>query len=182
MLVSGIWHGAGFHFVAWGLLHGIAQVSERISRSLLERLPKFIRWAGTFFWTTVAWVFFRADSLRVALRMLKKMAGGVIRAFRHGDVFSSSQLFQIGAVNGTDHAYSLKFGFTAKDMHLLGFAICILLMADFFKYKGISISEAFCRRNPAIQVFGTAAAITFLAVFGIWGTAFDAASFIYFQF
>lgn len=182
MLVSGAWHGAGLNFVAWGLFHGIAQVAERIAKPLLVRVPRFIRWAGTAFWTTVAWVFFRAESLKDSLRMLKRMAGSVKRAFMEGDVFSSSQLFQIGAVSVDDHAFELKFGFTAKDMHLLGFAVCILLIADFLKYKGISVSEMFCKRNPAIQVVGTAIAITFLAVFGIWGTAFDAANFIYFQF
>ena len=179
MTISGIWHGAGLHYVVWGIFHGILQVSERLTKSVLEKIPKCIRWFGTFFWVTVAWVFFRANSLTASFKMLKKMASAVKNAILHGEIFSSAELFQVGA---TDHTFSLQWGFSSKDLRLLFFSIIALLVADFFKYKGISLSQKFCNQKPALQVLEFALIITFLSIFGIWGTAFNAANFIYFQF
>ena len=69
-LVSGLWHGAGWSFVAWGLLHGLGQVAERLWGSRRERLPAALRWALTFGFVNVAWVFFRAPRFLSALRMI----------------------------------------------------------------------------------------------------------------
>lgn len=70
-LVSGLWHGAGWSFVAWGLLHGLGQVLERAWGPRRERLPKALRWALTFGFVNVAWVFFRAPRFLSALGMLR---------------------------------------------------------------------------------------------------------------
>ncbi len=58
-VISGFWHGAGWTFILWGLVHGLGQIAERISRL---RLPKFVGWCYTFFFVNVAWVLFRAPS------------------------------------------------------------------------------------------------------------------------
>ena len=47
-LVSGLWHGAGWTFLAWGALHGLAQVAERAWDSGRDRLPRALRWGLTF--------------------------------------------------------------------------------------------------------------------------------------
>jgi D-alanyl-lipoteichoic acid acyltransferase DltB (MBOAT superfamily) len=82
--VSGFWHGANWTFVAWGLLHGLYYVLARPrpgappGRAPATGLPG--AWAGsarvalTFSQVTIAWVFFRADSLSHALDMLGRMA------------------------------------------------------------------------------------------------------------
>ena len=76
-LISGFWHGAGWTFLAWGLLHGVAQVLERVAGNRLTRLPKRLRWAGTFLFVNLAWVFFRAPSLAAAATVLRgAFAGG----------------------------------------------------------------------------------------------------------
>ena len=59
-LVSGIWHGAGWTFILWGMLHGLAQVLERLWGKSRDALPKWLRWAVTFLFINIAWVFFRA--------------------------------------------------------------------------------------------------------------------------
>ncbi|MGM9619150.1 MAG: MBOAT family O-acyltransferase [Oscillospiraceae bacterium] len=70
-LISGLWHGAGWTFLIWGLLHGALMVLERLlGTERLEKIPKAIRWLGTFFLVNVAWVFFRAPSAAEALQML----------------------------------------------------------------------------------------------------------------
>ncbi len=65
-LISGFWHGAGWTFLLWGALHGMAQIAERACRTGRERLPGWLRWAATFLFVNLAWVFFRAPSLSAA--------------------------------------------------------------------------------------------------------------------
>lgn len=65
-LISGFWHGAGWTFLAWGLLHGLAQVAERAAGARLTPLPAVLRWAGTFLFVNLAWVFFRSPSMTAA--------------------------------------------------------------------------------------------------------------------
>ena len=65
-LVSGLWHGAGWTFLLWGGLHGLAQVLERVWGPSRERLPRSLRWALTFLFVNLAWVFFRAPTLSAA--------------------------------------------------------------------------------------------------------------------
>ena len=75
-LISGFWHGAGWTFLVWGLLHGLAQVLERGLGSRLERLPKGLRWCGTFLFVNLAWVFFRAPNLASAGVLLSRAVSG----------------------------------------------------------------------------------------------------------
>lgn len=77
-LISGFWHGAGWTFLAWGLLHGLAQVGERAAGARLTRLPAALRWTGTFLFVNLAWVFFRSPSLTAAGTVLRAaFIGGV---------------------------------------------------------------------------------------------------------
>ena len=76
-LVSGFWHGAGWTFLAWGALHGLAQVAERLWGPGRDRLPRLLRWAVTFLFVNVAWVFFRAPGLSDALTLLRTAVTGV---------------------------------------------------------------------------------------------------------
>ncbi len=46
-LISGIWHGAGWTFVIWGVLHGLAIVIHRLFKNLGGKMPKFIAWILT---------------------------------------------------------------------------------------------------------------------------------------
>lgn len=74
--VSGIWHGAAWTFLFWGILHGLAQVFWRLTHSVLEKLPKWFQWLLTFGFANIAWIFFRAEYFRQALSMLRRMATG----------------------------------------------------------------------------------------------------------
>lgn len=65
--VSGLWHGASWLFVLWGLLHGAALVIHRIwSKFLNLRMPQLPARILTFFFVLTAWVLFRAESLTQA--------------------------------------------------------------------------------------------------------------------
>jgi alginate O-acetyltransferase complex protein AlgI len=74
-LIGGIWHGAGWTFVIWGLLHGLATVIHRLWKLASIRLPRTIAWFITFNFVNIAWVFFRARTWDDAMRVLSGMFG-----------------------------------------------------------------------------------------------------------
>lgn len=72
-LVSGIWHGANYTFIVWGIMHGFVMVIERIFKDKLEVIHPALRWITTFIFVNVAWVIFRADSLSIAMTLIKQI-------------------------------------------------------------------------------------------------------------
>lgn len=79
-LISGFWHGAGWTFLVWGALHGLGQVAERAWGSGRDRLPRALRWALTFLFVNLAWVFFRAPDLAAAGELLRAAVTGGLAA------------------------------------------------------------------------------------------------------
>ncbi len=75
MLLGGLWHGANLTFVIWGAYHGMLLILYRQFGQFWNRMPPISRRIGTFFLVTVGWVFFRADNLRAAQRLLVAMFG-----------------------------------------------------------------------------------------------------------
>lgn len=88
-LISGLWHGAAWHFVAWGALHGFYLAAGRLLRrqpgakpypavpggeDLVPRPMTALRMGGVFVLVCVAWVLFRAGSLAEALSIYQKIA------------------------------------------------------------------------------------------------------------
>lgn len=72
-VLGGLWHGASWMFVIWGGLHGLALVVHRLWQTRERRLPTVLAWLLTFGFVNVTWVFFRADTLDDALRVLRGM-------------------------------------------------------------------------------------------------------------
>ena len=60
--LTGLWHGASWNFVIWGLYYGILIVLEK-AIGINEKLPKVISWILTFFLVTFGWGIFMCDSL-----------------------------------------------------------------------------------------------------------------------
>ncbi len=74
--VSGIWHGAKWTFLIWGLLHGLGvMITRELERSAFyrQRVPKAAKQAGVFCFVCFAWIFFRADSLGDALLIVQRI-------------------------------------------------------------------------------------------------------------
>lgn len=71
-LVSGIWHGAAWTFILWGVLHGIMMIIERfLSNKITKiRLPKFIGRIYSFIMVSVLWLIFKCDNLLEVKRYL----------------------------------------------------------------------------------------------------------------
>lgn len=70
MLLGGLWHGAGWQFVAWGGMHGLMLALAHTWRKAgYWRLPAWLAWGLTLTAIMLAWIPFRADSMEVALSM-----------------------------------------------------------------------------------------------------------------
>lgn len=76
-VISGLWHGAAWTFIFWGMLHGIALVIQKFIASKTEkRLPYPISWFFTFVLVNIFWVFFRAPDVRSAIGLLSQVNDG----------------------------------------------------------------------------------------------------------
>ncbi|MEK7677621.1 MAG: MBOAT family O-acyltransferase [Verrucomicrobiota bacterium] len=78
-LISGIWHGAAWTFVIWGLLHALGVMFTReLERSAWyrESVPNLLKQIGVFIFVCFTWIFFRASSLEEALLIVRRIVGG----------------------------------------------------------------------------------------------------------
>lgn len=72
-LVSGIWHGAGWNFIIWGMLHGVCILIHRIWKNSGRKLNKFLGWFITMNLVNIFWIFFRAKDLKGAFKVIEGM-------------------------------------------------------------------------------------------------------------
>ena len=162
MTLSGLWHGAGWHYVAWGVLHGILQIADRISSNFQEKMPGVLRRFLTFFWIDIGWCFFRSPSLRTSLYLIKCMGGWIVKHKGWHDFYD--------------------MGLDYSNMMLLLLSIILLLSVDALNYKGISVRKYIQKCSAFTQVFVVAFSVVFIVALGVWGGDYNEANFIYFQF
>lgn len=72
-LISGLWHGANWTFILWGLLHGLLMVFDRVFDKIENKVFKPVRWILTFGVINFLWLLFRADSITQWLRIVKQI-------------------------------------------------------------------------------------------------------------
>ncbi|MDL2274318.1 hypothetical protein LJC34_07255 [Oscillospiraceae bacterium OttesenSCG-928-G22] len=73
-LVSGIWHGAGWHFIFWGFANGVLVCIANVMTIKRKKIPAWLGWAGTFLFTLLTRVLFDSNSMSQALSVYKRMA------------------------------------------------------------------------------------------------------------
>ena len=72
--LTGLWHGANWNFVVWGLYYGILLLIEKfVLKSFLEKVPDSIKHTYTMLFVIVGWLFFASEDLGFALDYLKIM-------------------------------------------------------------------------------------------------------------
>jgi len=105
-LLCGLWHGASWSFVVWGLFHGVFLILERVRALQVLRAPwRIVRHAYVLLVVLVSWVFFRADDLSTALGFLRALAGGAhptqvvpgVRMFVDAQVVGAALLGAVGS-------------------------------------------------------------------------------------
>ena len=75
-LLTGIWHGANWTFLVWGLYYGLLLLLEKfVFAKILEKIPNFVRRIPTLLLVIIGWVFFFSPSLGSAFRWLGSMLG-----------------------------------------------------------------------------------------------------------
>jgi alginate O-acetyltransferase complex protein AlgI len=122
-LIGGFWHGAGWTFVLWGFLHGIASVIHRLWEKLNITMPKFLAWFITFNFVNIAWVFFRAKTIEGAANVLKGMFG------MNGFVLPARLAIKLGFLK----AYGFEFGqgFAGKGISIPVIFVSLLFVLIF---------------------------------------------------
>lgn len=72
-LVSGIWHGANWTFILWGVLHGALNCLDRVFRKQWQRLHTVTQWFFTFMAVNMLWVLFRANTISDAIAFYREL-------------------------------------------------------------------------------------------------------------
>lgn len=169
--VSGLWHGASWHFVAWGLLHAAYQIAENIKNQIRINLGTEIKNAAkdsfsqrlgkgivTFLLVDFAWVFFAADHLHHVYGILRQML----------TAFQTTGIYEIGLDRG--------------NWFMLSFGIIVLMIVDVIHEKGESIFLLVNRQTLWFRWILYLGLIWCIILFGIYGVGYDSSQFIYFQF
>ena len=174
-LVSGLWHGAQWTYVIWGGLNGLFQVLGSILAPLRKKAGellgvkeesfghKFIQVCVTFVLVDFAWIFFRAASVHDALHIIKS-----ILTVHNPWIFFDNSLYSLGL--------------SQKQFHLMVFSLAVLAVADWLKYKKVNVLDRLMEQDIWFRWPAYLMGILFVLVFGIWGNAYDAQAFVYFQF
>lgn len=75
-VICGIWHGAGWTFILWGIVHGLGMLLYRFYKNNFQKkfpISPLLSWVLTFNFVNAAWVLFRADNIKQAEKILSKM-------------------------------------------------------------------------------------------------------------
>lgn len=153
--VSGIWHGAGYTFIFWGILHGILNVVTRIYDKHIKKAFLFSengRFAGvrkvlavsiTFIGINITWVFFRADSLTQAFTLL-------VGLFNWGDtsgVLELSSFFLLPEMKFVLEMLNLSVSVKASLAAMTGYC----LFSGFLVWGCKNLSETEKQIRPAVR-------------------------------
>ena len=175
-IVTGIWHGASWKYVAWGMFHAFLLISSKIFEDTNAKINKALKiktesWgfalfqmARTFTLCCVGRVFFRAPRLTASVGIFKNMVN---------QGFGWSYL---------GHDRLATYGLDINNIYVLIIAVIVLLVGDILQEK-LSVRDKLIRENSfairwALILLGVFAVI----IFGIYGPGYDASSFIYQEF
>lgn len=80
-LLSGIWHGASWNFILWGVCHGVFMIITKKYKNWFEYMHPVLSWMITFLFVNMTWVIFRADTIPDAFRLFN-----CIISFNFGEI------------------------------------------------------------------------------------------------
>ncbi|MCR5025355.1 MAG: MBOAT family protein [Lachnospiraceae bacterium] len=172
--VSGLWHGASWNFIFWGMINGAFQVAGEILMPVRKKAAEFLRIQTesfgnrmlkticTFLLASFAWTFFRAESFISAVKMLKNCL-----VFNPWVMFDGSML---------------KMGLTDIDMVIIMIALLIVLFVSKLNEKGIVVRDRIDRQDLWFRWTFYITAILIVLILGMYGPMYDPSEFIYFKF
>ncbi len=125
--VSGLWHGAAWTFVLWGVFHGVFRVVEKLlGEERMEKIPCVLRVLGTFLIVNGLWVLFRAENFGQALEIYKGMLS-------FGNVCFSQLETVVGVDGGVNLPAIIDYGYILSLISALLYVV-------------------FCRKNSVYQL------------------------------
>lgn len=170
-LVSGFWHGSGVRFLFWGFLHGSYQIVADVMKKPKDKIygwfgmsqdneiRQWIQRAGTFFWVMLAWIIFRARSLKEGLVII----GCMVRTYNPWILFDDS-LFALGL--------------DWKEWLVLLLSIWVLAKVEKMQTKAC-VRDKILKMPLIIRWILYIAAIMVIYIYGTYGFGFNAQDFIY---
>lgn len=168
--VSGLWHGAAWTFVIWGVINGCYQILGDATLRARKRLHSALRlredsvlltlWQIVFCFalSTLAWIFFRADSLPQALFYIRSLV----------------------TLRGGLHCSLRALGMSFRQSAALCVWLLLLLQFDMRSGKK-DLVRAISNRPNLCWVLCTAL-IFLMIIFGAYGQGYDPQDFVYFKF
>ena len=174
-VVSGLWHGASFSYVAWGGLNGLYQTIGEVLQPVRDRLVsvlhlnrqsfghKLAKMAVTLFLVDFSLIFFRANRFRDAIEIIKQ-----IWTVKNPWILFDGSIYDCGL--------------DSRNFWVMMVCIGILLFADYFKHKGIAVRKIITEQDYWFRWLVISFSVCAILIFGIWGTEYNAAGFLYFQF
>ena len=167
-LIGGLWHGAGWTFIFWGFLHGIALIIHRVWSNFGFKMWTWLAWFITFNFVNIAWIFFRAKEWDDAVKVLGGMFS--LQNIVLPDRLESKLSFLTN--------YNIKFGGLVENIQgddstpiwlILGFILTLFFKNSMEKWKEFRTS-----------LFGFL--ITMILLIVSLGVANEFSEFLYFNF
>lgn len=172
-LGNGIWHGAGWKYIVYGLYYYtimmlgkiFAPAGEKIIKTLKIKTEVFSYKLWQIFRTTgfvcIGMLIFRADNLKVAFNMFKS-----IFRVNHLERIFNGEAFLLG-------------GLKVQDIIILVVSSLIMLYISIKQEKGIKIRETFAKQNILFRWIILYGIMISILIFGIYGEGYNVQSFIY---
>lgn len=172
-LASGLWHGANWTFVIWGMLHGIYQVIGDITAEVRKKILKAIGLENTYFLKLVqilitftlvcfAWIFFRANSITDAIYIIKNLFNDIYNWFSIRYVYDTVT----------------NMGLSLLEFIISILSILILIILEFCSRK----ESLYLRLNRGSIIVKGGFYIFLVIIILTMGVYHNASQFIYFQF
>src|SRR6202166_1067289 len=189
MLLGGLWHGAGWNFLAWGGLHGIYLCINHVWHSrrggdahapatgVFATATKAVSWAVTFFAVVIAWIFFRAKTMAGAWQML----GSLFGLEAGSSAYAASgilRLMDLPGLVGEQRLLLIGGGAVALALAIALFLPNVPQIFGYREYRRAPERASWLRWRPnAAWALVTASAVA-ISLFGMW----QRLEFLYFQF
>ncbi|MCL4576829.1 MBOAT family O-acyltransferase [Fusobacterium nucleatum] len=177
--VSGLWHGVGFKFIIWGLLHAFYQIFADLTDNFFKKIKDIFKYKKilkiisdnnnleifiskfiTFSLVSIAWIFFRASDWKIAYSMVKKINKKFLS--------SIGKLTESGSID-------------KKDFIVLIISLLILYLSERISQQ-IRVREKISSLILPLRWFLYILLIHIIVIFGIYGEGYNPANFIYMGF
>lgn len=170
--ISGLWHGNSMQFFVWGGMHALYQVIGECTKETKEKIYqklgirqnsvayRVIRIVTTFSLVTIAWIIFRAKSLKAGLIMIRNVFG----------YYNPWTIFGVELFDA---------GLDYYDFDVLRTCIVALIGISYLQERGISLHKWLQEQHLVIRWCIYIIVIVSIWVFGTYGYGFNAQDFIY---